>query len=366
MLLSHKIEVRPTPEQEQYFEQACGSSRHLWNNLVAHFSNKENLFSKKSARKFYYQSREDFEWYKNLSANIFQTTIDNLEVSFKGFFKSGKGFPKFKKKGMKDAFSITQSEKFSIVDRKLRLEKLNKGKKYSKPILLREKLRFTGKPKQITISKSGGKWFASILVEVESGYNMKQPFNDTEVGLDLGIKTLVTTSDGNSIGKSDKLSKKLDKLEKLQQRLSKQEKGSNRRAKTKQKIQKLYFYVGQQKQALLHSVSDRLTSEYKIICMEDLDVKGMLEKGNKNLSRMIADVGMYELKRQITYKSFLRGGKVLFVDRYFPSSKKCSSCGNINNDLKLSDRVYNCGCGLSLDRDLNAALNILTEGLKQL
>lgn len=365
MLLAHKIEIRPTKEQEQFFEQACGSSRHLWNNLVAHFSNKETKFSKKAAREFYYKSRDTFEWYNELSANIFQSTIDNLECGFKGFFKSGKGFPKFKKKGVKDSFKLSQSPKFSLVGRELRLEKFNKSKK-SSPIILREKLRFTGKTKQVTISKSGGKWFASVLVEIESGYNLKQPNQGTKVGIDLGIKTLVTTSDNQHIGKSNKLSKKLNKLAKLQVKMSKQKKGSNRRAKTKQKISKLHFYVAQQRKSLLHNISDYLTSNYEVICMEDLDVKSMLENGNKSLSRMISDVGMYELKRQVTYKTFLRGGKVLFIDQYFPSSKMCSSCSKIKEDLKLSDRTYTCSCGFEIDRDLNAALNILTEGLKQL
>lgn len=365
MLLAHKIEIRPTPEQEQFFERACGSSRHLWNNLVAHFSNKENKFSKRASREFYYKSRENFDWYNDVSANIFQSTIDNLDSAFKGFFKSGKGFPKFKKKGVKDSFRISQSSKFSVIGRELRLERFNKGKSL-KPILLREKLRFTGKPKQVAIGKTGGKWFASILVEVESGYGMKQPTTNSLIGIDLGIKTLVTTSDGQSIGKSDRLSKQLGKLAKLQQKMAKQKKGSNRRAKNKQKISKLHFYVTQQRKALLHSVSDYLTSQYEIICMEDLNIKDMLENGNKGLSRMISDVGMYELRRQLEYKSFLRGGKVLFVDQYFPSSKMCNVCGNIKEDLKLSDRTYNCDCGSVIDRDLNAARNILTEGLKRL
>ena len=216
----------------------------------------------------------------------------------------------------------------------------------------------------MTISKTGGKWFASVLVEVESGYNLKQPTKAKYIGVDLGIKTLVTTSEGNILGKSDKLTKQLSKLAKLQQRLAKQKKGSNRRAKTKQKISKLHFYVAQQRKALLHSVSNYLTSKYEIICMEDLNVKGMLENGNKNLSRRVSDVGFYELRRQLEYKSFLRGGNVKFVDRYFPSSKMCSSCGTIKEDLKLSDRTYKCSCGFEIDRDLNAAINILNEGLK--
>lgn len=252
MLLAHKVELRPTSEQAQFFESACGSSRHLWNNMVAHFSNKENKFSKKSAREFYYNSRNEFTWYNELSTEIFQSTISNLENAFKGFFKDKKGFPKFKKKGVKDSFKISQSPKFSIVGRNLRIEKFNKGKD-THPISLREELRFIGKPKQLTISKAGDKWFASVLVEVESGYNLKQPTSNKHVGMDLGIKTLVTTSEGDSIGKSNRFSKQLSKLAKLQQRLVKQKKGSNRRAKTKQKISKLHFYVAQQRKSLLHS-----------------------------------------------------------------------------------------------------------------
>lgn len=362
MLLAHKIEIRPNKEQEQFFEQACGSSRHLYNNLVSYFSQEGVKWSKKDARQFYYTSREDFPWYSELSSDIFQSTIYHLEVGFKKFFKEKKGFPKFHKKGIKDSFSITQSPKFSVIGRDLRIEKFNKSNK-AKAIKLRECLRFEGKPKQITISKKAGKWFASILIEIEGDYNLKQSKENTSIGIDLGVKTLVTTSDGQSIGKSNKLSKQLNKLAKLQQKMARQKKGSSRRAKTKLKIQKLFYYVSCQKQALLHSVSDYLTSTYATICMEDLDVKGMLEKGNSNLSRMIADVGMYEFRRQVEYKSFLRGGCVKFVDKYFPSSKMCSCCGNIKENLKLSDRIYRCDCGLEIDRDLNAAINIHNQGL---
>lgn len=289
--------------------------------------------------------------------------MTTLNAPIRNSLKLRKGTPKFHKRGIKDSFSIRSKVKFKVEGNNLYIEKFNKGKQ-GVALKLRENLRFTGTPKQVTVSTKAGKWFASILVEVESGYNSKQPKDSNPVGIDLGIKTLVTTSDGKSIGKSDKLSKQLEKLAKLQQRMAKQKKGSNRRAKTKQKIQKLYYYVSCQKKALLHSVSDYLTSKYSNICLEDLDVKGMLEKGNKNLSRMIADVGFYELRRQLEYKAFLRGGGVKFVDRYFPSSKMCSSCGTIKEDLKLSDRVYKCSCGLEIDRDLNAAVNILNEGLK--
>lgn len=364
MLLAHKIEIRPTKEQEEKLLQWVGTARHCYNNLLAHFSQDGVKWSKKEARQFFYNTlRVENTWYTETSQDLQQSVIDDLDCAYKNFFKTKKGYPKFHKRGIKDSFSIRSKIKFKVVGNKLFIEKFNKGKN-GIPLKLREKLRFTGVPKQVTISTKAGKWFASILVEVEQGYNCKQPKDNTSVGMDLGIKTLVTTSDGQSIGKSNKLSKQLNKLAKLQQRMAKQEKGSNRRAKTKQKIQKLYYYVSCQKKALLHSVSDYLTYEYKTICMEDLDVNGMLEKGNKNLSRMIADVGFYELRRQIEYKSFLRGGSVKFVDRYFPSSKMCSCCGIIKEDLKLSDRKYQCSCGLVIDRDLNAAINILNEGLK--
>ena len=363
ILLAHKIAIYPNKNQEQFFEQACGSRRHLYNNLVSHFSQEDVKFSKKSAREFYYDIRKDFNWYNELSTEIFQATISDLEAAFKGFFSGRTSYPKFHKKGIKDSFRITQSPKFRVDGNKLYIEKFNKGRN-GVPIKLRESIRFEGKPKQLTISKKAGKWFASILVEVESGYKLKQPKEGKQVGIDLGVKTLVTTSDGQSLGKSDKLSKQLKRLARLQQKLVKQKKGSNRRVKTKQKIQKLHFFVVQQRLALLHSISDYLTSGYSKVCMEDLSIKSMLESSNPNLSRMISDVGMYEFRRQVEYKSFLRGGKVVIIDRFFPSSKMCSSCRHVKETLKLSERKYECvECGLEIDRDLNAAINILNEGL---
>ena len=367
MLLAHKIEVRPTPEQEEKLFQWVGTIRHCYNQLLVHFSQDGFKFNKKDARSYLKDSlREEFIWYKELSQDCLRESINDLENGYKRFFKKQGGYPKFKKRGERDSFSIRDKMKFSVVGRDLRIEKFNKGRGNNQPppLKLRERLRFEGTPKQVTISCKAGKWFASILVEVESGYNMKQPQDNTQVGVDLGVKELATLSDGTIFGKCDKLSKKLKKLEKLQQRLARQKKGSNRRAKTKQKISKLHFYVSEQRKQLLHSVSDYLTANYSTICLEDLKVSQMLEKGHKNLSRMIADVGMYELRRQVEYKSFLRGGEVKFVDQYFPSSKTCSCCGRIKEDLKLSERVYKCDCGLEIDRDLNAALNILKEGLR--
>lgn len=200
MLLAHKIEIRPTKEQEEKLLQWVGCARHCYNNLLAHFSQNGVKFNKKSAREFYYNTiRVENIWHKDTSQNLQQSVIDDLEDAYKRFFKTKKGYPKFHKRGVKDSFSVRSKAKFRVDGNNLYIEKFNKGKA-DVALKLREKVRFAGIPKQITVSTKAGKWFASILVEVEQGYNCKQPKDNTSVGIDLGIKTLVTTSDRQSIG----------------------------------------------------------------------------------------------------------------------------------------------------------------------
>lgn len=364
MLLAHKIELRPTKRQEEFFLQACGCSRHLWNQLVAHFSKDGIKFSLKESRAKFYELREtEFPWYKDISANIFQSTINNLESAFKGFFKEKKGFPRFKKKGERDSFNIDQTLKFSVIGRNLRLEKFNKGRK-EKAIKMREKLRFSGKPKQVTISRKANKWFASILVEVESGYNDCLDSEKQEaIGVDLGLKDFATLSNGEIISKNNNLTRNLDKLRKLSKSLSRKKKGSNNRNKARITLAKLHMKIYNLRRSKLHSVSHKLTKEFKIVCLEDLKLPRF--KKNKGMNRAISDAGFYELRRQIEYKSFLRGGRCVFVYRFFPSSKLCNHCGWKKEDLTLKDRLWRCeGCGSENDRDLNAAKNILDEGLR--
>lgn len=159
----------------------------------------------------------------------------------------------------------------------------------------------------------------------------------------------------------------MKKLVKIQKKLSKKKKGSNRYAKAKLSISKLHFRIKKQREAMLHNVSHTITSKYKTICLEDLSVSSLTKGKNKKLNRMILDVGMYELRRQLEYKSFLRGVDIHFVDRYYPSSKIHNSCGYKNEDLKLGQSSWKCvNCGQLVDRDLNAARNVLKEGVKHL
>lgn len=359
MLLAHKIELRPTPEQATYLDKACGSRRHCYNQLLAHFSKPENKWSKTAAYQHYINViRQEFTWYTEVSSRVTRNAIDDLDNAFSHFFRRVKlkqkaGFPRFKKKDINDSFALRESAKFDCIGRELRLEKLKTR------IEMRQTLRFQGTPKQVTISKRAGKYFASILVETDD-YNPNDNDRQASVGVDFGIKELAVLSTGQVFAANQKLKANLKKLAKLQRNLAKKVKGSVRRAKAKLKIAKLHYAIAKQRQALLHELSDYLTKTFDVITIEDLNVKGMVK--NRKLSRAISDAGFGYLRQMIEYKAKLRNCIVVVANRFFPSSKTCSCCGKIKEDLTLADRTFSCECGFSADRDLNAALNLNQYG----
>ena len=359
MLLAHKIELRPTPAQAIYLDKACGSRRHCYNQLLAHFSSKENKWSKSSAYQYYIKTlRPQFGWYTEVSARVTRNAIDDLDNAFKHFFRRVKakqkaGFPRFKRKDVKDSFALREKAKFDVKGRLLRIEKLKTK------IKMRQTLRFEGQTKQITISKRAGKYFASILVETQQ-YNPKDINRQSRVGVDFGIKELATLSNGVVFGSNQKLKASLNKLKKIQKNVSRKKKGSNRRARAKLKVAKLHFHISNQRQAVLHQLSDYVTRHFDRIVIEDLNVKGMVK--NHKLARSISDAGFGSLRQQIEYKGRLRNCEIVIANRFFPSSKTCSACGSIKKDLSLSDRTYHCDCGLKIDRDLNAAINLKHYG----
>lgn len=223
---------------------------------------------------------------------------------------------------------------------------------------MREKLRFTGKAKQVTISKRAGKYFASILVDTNDLVSVNP--SKEHIGVDLGIRSIATLSDGKVFTSNQKLKNSLKKLAKLNKSLSKKDVESNRRARAKQKLSRLHYRILKQREDYSHVVSDYLTKNYQTIVLEDLNVKGMVR--NKKLSRSISDASFGMLRQQIVYKSALRGNSVIVADRFFASSKLCSKCGKKHEDLKLKDIIFNCDCGNNLDRDLNAAINLEKYG----
>ena len=361
MLLAHKVEPRPTPEQADDLARACGSRRHCYNQLLEHFRQDGVKWSKAAAYQHYIQViRPAFPWYNEVSSRVTRNAIDDLDNAFKHFFRRVKlgqkpGFPTFKKKGVGDRFALREKPKFDVEGRELRIEKLKTT------IKMRQPLRFTGTLKQVTISQRAGQFYASILVETED-YNPHAPEKEA-VGVDFGIKSLAMLSDGTEIPTNNALKRNLKALKRKQRSVSRKQKGSNRRARAKLAVAKLHKRISDQRQAVLHELSDRLTRDDKVICQEDLNVKGMVR--NDKLARPISDAGFGMLRRMIEYKAKRRGVAVAVIGRFEPSSRTCSECGQIH-DRPLSKRTMECDCGNIMDRDLNAARNILARGLDTL
>ena len=356
MLLADKIELRPNKDQIKYIENAMGAKRHCYNHLLNHFSNPQNKWSKTNAYQFYINIlRKSFEFYGEVSSRVTRNAIDDLDSAFINFFNRHKknlkgGFPRFKRKGIKESFALRESEKFDVIKNELRIEKLKTR------IKMRQPLRFEGKTKQVTITKVANKYFASILVDTND-YDPKDVDRLPSVGVDFGIKNLAILSTGKVFEPNQKLKTSLSLLKRLQRTFAKKAKGSQRWMKAKSRIAKLHFRITRQRHALLHEVSDYLTKTFDLITLEDLNVKGMLK--NRRLSRALSDAGFGYLRLYIEYKAKLRNCRVVIADRFYPSTKICSSCGTRKESMKLSERVYECGvCGMKKDRDLNASINL--------
>lgn len=216
--------------------------------------------------------------------------------------------------------------------------------------------------RQATLTKLPcGEYYLSILVDGNLTHKVKE--TDAIVGIDLGIKSFVTTSNEEVFDNLHFKKIESKKINKLQRQLSKKQKGSNNRNKARIKLAKLYKKISDRKQYYLHAVSNSLIDENQVICMEDLNVKGMVK--NHNLAESISEMNFGEFRRMLEYKAKWYNRKIVFVDRFYPSSKTCHNCGYIDKELKLSDRQWTCPkCGEVVERDYNAALNILDEGLR--
>jgi len=358
MLVAHKIELRPTKKQANYLYQACGSRRFAYNQLLANFSKEGMKWNKKEAQEYIKYLRASFDFLQLFSTRVVRNTVDDLDNAYKKFFKKQGGFPKFAKKNVNESFSIREKEKIKVNGRKLKFEKLPKD---LKEIKMREFIRFEGIVKQVTISLRAGKWFASFLVETTDIEKQKPSFSS--VGVDLGIKTLAVLSDGREFPAHKSYRVREAKLRKLNKKLSRQIKNSSNWEITKKKIQRLHYFVSESRKQALHELTSWLSKNYTDIAIEDLNVAGMVK--NRRLSKSIIDSGFGMFKEQMKYKCEMYGSNLKIIDRWFPSSKLCSNCGHKKDELKLSERIYKCSeCGLSIDRDLNASINIKKEALK--
>lgn len=386
MLITKKIRIKPTPEQEILFRKSVGVARWAYNYCLSekqrvyakYLKNPETAIrtiSEGEIRKYINNVLKPttHTWLKEVGSNVMKQAIKDADIAYKRYFSGLSGKPKFKsKRTAKQSFYVNyeslsrrqggfHGEKIGFVKTAEPLPKIRKGKKYSNPRIL-----FDGKY-----------WYLSVGYEIEG---VVYPLTNESLGIDLGVKNLAVCSNTKvykNINKTSNVRKLKKRLQREQRKLSRMIKSKIKRydvdrkpiyekplseckniQKQKRKIKLIYRNLTNIRKNYIHQTTTEIvkTKPFQIV-MEDLNIKGMMK--NKHLSRAISEQGFYEFIRQIKYKSQKYGIKFIQVDRFYPSSKTCSCCGNIKQELKLSDRVYRCEyCGLEIDRDYNASVNL--------
>lgn len=373
MLRAIKIRLYPNKEQELKLNKVLGCYRFVYNQTLArkqeeYNENKKSLGLTDLSKYFHGEllKDENYAWLKEQNTKIMKQSIRQMLSAYEKFFKQHNGFPKFKSKKDKQSalFPLeTISKKNTFETRKITLTQPLKDIRFRCSDLNHNRLRqYRDGIRSATLSKTkSGNFFLSILIELPNEEVVKFKLTDEHVGIDLGVKDFVITSDGEVFENKHFYKSQEQKIAKLQRQLSKKQKGSNNRNKARIKLAKAFEKLNNQKENYIHSVANELLTYYDIIFMEDLNVSGMLK--NHKLAKAIQEVGFYRFKSILVDKAFNNGKQVIFVDRFYPSSKICSVCGYKKHDLKLSDRVWTCPqCGEHHDRDINAAINILLEG----
>ena len=368
-----KIRLYPNKEQEQAINQLFGCYRFVYNYMLdikqqEYKDNNKTLSLKEFSKYFYSTLRKDenYSWLKVQNTKVMKQSIRQMLTAYNRFFKLHTGFPKYKsKKDIQSAYFPIDaiSRRNTFEERKITLTQSFKDIKYRCSKLYLARLQtYKNKIRSATISKTkSGKYFLSILIDIEESKIVKFKKTGKSVGLDLGVKDFVITSDGDKFENKHFLKKQENKIKKLQKQLSRKVKGSNNRNKQRIKIAKAFEHLVNQRENYIHAVINELLIKYDTIFMEDLNVSGMLK--NHCLSKAIQEVGFYKFKLILQSKAMLNNKQVVLIDRYYPSSKICSHCGYKNKDLRLSDRFWTClCCGTKHDRDINAARNILVEG----
>lgn len=368
-----KIRLYPNKEQEQAINQLFGCYRFVYNYMLdikqqEYKDNNKTLSLKELSKYFYSTLRKDenYSWLKVQNTKVMKQSIRQMLTAYNRFFKLHTGFPKYKsKKDIQSAYFPIDaiSRRNTFEERKITLTQSFKDIKFRCSKLYLARLQtYKNKIRSATISKTkSGKYFLSILIDIEESKIVKFKKTGKSVGLDLGVKDFVITSDGDKFENKHFLKKQENKIKKLQKQLSRKVKGSNNRNKQRIKIAKAFELLVNQRENYIHAVINELLIKYDTIFMEDLNVSGMLK--NHCLSKAIQEVGFYKFKLILQSKAMLNNKQVVLIDRYYPSSKICSHCGYKNKDLRLSDRFWTClCCGTKHDRDINAARNILVEG----
>ncbi len=355
MFKALKYRLYPSEPQKELIAKHIGSSRFVYNLALetkntAYLGSKHN-FSTFDLIKQLPELKKECKWLKEVNSQSLQQAITNMDVAFKKFFK-GAGFPKFKKKSNGGSFSIPQNV---IVEKDLLIiPKFKEGIN----IVLHREIRGIIKSATISVTPTG-KYFVSILCDTNTEMPIKTPITEsTTIGIDLGIKDFVITSEGEVFENPKNLRKAQSKLKYVQRKYSK-----NKGKRTKQRLALLHEKVVNKRKDFLHKVSTKLIRENQTIALETLNVKGMVK--NHNLAQAINDVSWSTFVTMLEYKADWYGKNILRIGRFAPSSKTCNCCGYINKELTLKDRSWTCpNCNSVLDRDVNAAINIKSFALK--
>lgn len=376
MLKAIKIRLYPNNEQEIYINKLLGSYRFVYNQCLdkkikSYTENKVNL-GLKDLGNFFHQDltkNPEYNWLNEHNTKVLKQSVINLLDSYKRFFVNGTGFPKFKSKR-----DNTQSCRFPLeaiskrndyLTNRLSLSNIKNIKFKTSDKYHNYLNKYKDGIKSATLSKTkAGKYFLSILVDSDEIIKLNKPFNDF-IGIDLGIKDFVITSEGETFENLKLTRNNQKKLSKLHKELSRKQNGSNNKNKARIRLAKFHEKLNNKKENYLHYVVNSLLNDNQVIVMEDLNVKGMLK--NHNLAKSIQELSLNRFKEILRYKSEWYERDLIEIDRYFPSSKLCSVCGYKNTELTLKDREWICpDCGTKHDRDINASVNILNEGKRLL
>jgi putative transposase len=362
MVRAHKIRLHPTPQQAVYFAKAAGTSRFVWNWALAEWNRQyeagEHPTALKLKKHFNEIRREQFPWTWDVTKNASDQPFLDLGKAFTAFFEGRARRPKFKsKKRSKPSFYLA-NDQFELGDHRLWLPKLGW-------VNMAEKLRFAGKVTGARITKVADWWFVSIQVELPDALPEKK---QAAVGIDVGLNRLATLSTGEGVENQAFLKTALKQVRQANKRLHRRTPGSKNREKARRQVARLHYRITCLREDALHKVTTRLADSYGIVGVETLNLKGLLK--NRRLARSFSDASLGTLRRLLEVKVAERGGQVIKVGRFFPSSKTCHCCGWKWENMTLKDRVFVCQnpqCPyyqFPQDRDHNAGQNVLREALR--
>jgi putative transposase len=387
MLSAHRIALKPNNKQATYFKKACGVARFAYNWALAEWKSQYAVHQADPAlskpneaglrRQLNAIKREHFPWMLEVTKNAPQMAIIQLGQAFRNFFAGRAKYPRFRKKGVDDRFTLS-NDQFKVVGKRIRIPCLGW-------VRMRESVRFGGKVISATVSRTADRWFVSVTVDA-GDLSCRSAESQGITGVDLGVSALATLADGTKKPGPRPHKSLLRRLRRLSRSLSRKletakvlagvepgeaiPKGrriplSQNSRKIKQRLARLHARIANIRNDALHKLTTDLTRRYNTIVIEDLNVNGMVR--NRRLARSIMDMGFGEFRRQLLYKAAWRRRQVLLAGHFFPSSKACSECGGIMTDLPLSVRKWTCPeCRTNHDRDHNAAKNLLAWGRAKL